>query len=80
MVDSILPTDTDLYLVLCPDGDENLLLNDIPIEEIPEGFLAPNKSKLLYDINRLTNIYHFYILPFSMALDILAIAYKEGHL
>lgn len=36
MVGSMLPTDTDLYLAPHPDGNENLPLSAMPIEEIPE--------------------------------------------
>ena len=49
------------------------------IEEIPERFSTPDKSNLLYYINRLINVHRLCIPP-SVALDILAIAYGEGHL
>ena len=77
-VGSIPPTDTDPYLALRPDGDENLPLSPISTEQIPERLPVPDKSKLLYPINRLTNVHRLCIPP-SEALEILTIAHEEGH-
>ncbi len=57
VIGSTPPTDTDFYLTPRPDGDENLLLSPMPTEQIPEGLPVPDKSKLLYHINRLTNVH-----------------------
>lgn len=78
IVGSTPPTDSDFYLAPRPDSDENLLLSFIDVEEISGGLSAPDKSKLFYHINRLTNVHHLCILPF-VASDILAVAYGESH-
>ncbi len=79
IVDSTPPTDSDSYLALRLDADEDLPPIVMPIEEIIERLPIHDKYKLLYHINRLTNVYRLYIPP-SMAPDILAIAHKESHL
>ena len=78
VVASTSPTDTDSYLAPRRDGNENLPLSLIPTEQIPERLPVPDKSKLFYHINRLTNVHRLCILP-SVALDILAIAHGERH-
>ena len=78
MVGSIPPTNTDPYLALRLDGNENLPLSPMPTQQIPEKLPVPDKSKLLYHINRITNVHRLCIPPF-VALDILAIAHGEGH-
>lgn len=79
VIGSTLTTDSDPHLIPRPDGNEKLPSSSMPIREIPEGFPTPDKSKLLYLVNRLTNVYRLYI-PLFMAPDILAIAHREGHL
>lgn len=50
------------------------------LEKYPEfDAPAPNKTKLLYHVNKFTDVYRLYILPF-VAPDILTIAHGEGHL
>ncbi len=78
VVGSTLPTDTNPYLTPCSNGDENLPISAMSIEKIPERLLALDKSKLLYHINKLTNVYCLCIPPF-VAPDILAVAHGEGH-
>lgn len=72
-------TDSNLYLILHPDSNKELLPNSIPIWEISKWLPAPDKSKFFYHINRLTNIPWLYIPP-SMAPDILTVTHEEGHL
>lgn len=72
------PTDSDPYLNLRPDGDEDLLPRFAVIEETSEELPAPDKSRLFYHVNRITNVHRLCISPF-MASDILAVAYGEGH-
>ena len=79
LVDSTPPTDSDFYLAPRPNGDENLPLSSMDIGEIPERFPAPNKSRLLYHINKLTNVHCLCIL-LSVVSDILAVAHGESHL
>lgn len=49
------------------------------VGEIPEEFPIPDKSKLLYHINRLSIVNHLYISSF-VAPDIQFVAYRKGHL
>ena len=76
---STSPTDSDPYLALRLYGGEDLSPNSMDIREILEGFPTLDKSKLLYHINRLTNVHRLFILP-SIAPDILAVAHGESHL
>ena len=78
VVGSTPPTETDPYLARRPDGNENLPLSPMPTELILERLPVPDKSKLFYHINGLTNVHRLCILP-SLAPDILAIAHGEGH-
>ena len=78
VVGSTPPTDTNPYLTLHPDGYKNLPLNAIHIKEIPERLPVSYKSKILYHINRLTNVHRLYIPPF-VAPDILAVTHRKGH-
>ena len=77
-VGSIPPTDYDPYLAPRLDGDEDLPSSSLDIGKIPEGFLAPDKSRLLYHINKFTNVHRLCIPPF-VAPNILAVAHGEGH-
>ncbi len=79
VIGSTLSTDSDPYLALRPDGDKNPLPASIPIGIVAEGLPAPNKSQLLFHINRLINVYRLCI-PLSVTPDILAVAYGKSHL
>ena len=78
VVGSTPPTDSDPYLALRPNGNENLPPISINVEETPERLPIPDKSKLLYHINRVTNVHRLCIPP-SVAPDILSVAHGEGH-
>lgn len=78
VVDSMPLTDSDPYLALRPDGDKNLPPNSMDVGEIPKRFLASDKFRLLYHINKLDNV-HRVCIPPSVAPDILAVAHREGH-
>ena len=73
-----MPVNTDSYLILRLADDEDLSPRLVVVKKIPEGLLAPDKSKLLYHVNKITNVYRLYIPP-SVALDILAIAHREDY-
>lgn len=73
------PIDSDPYLAARPDSSKNLLPLSLDVEEILEGLPIPDKSKLFYHINRVTNIYPLCIPP-SVAPDILSVAHRKGHL
>ncbi len=77
VIGSTSGTDSDPYLGPRPDGEDPLPVF-IPIGEVPEGLPAPDKSQLLFHINRLTNVHRLCIPP-SVALDILAIAHGKDH-
>ena len=78
VVGSTPPTDSDPYLTPRPHGDEDLS-PDLPVDgETPEGLPAPDKSRLLYHVNRITNVHRLCIPP-SVAPDILAVAHEEAH-
>ena len=51
------PADSNSYLPPRSDGNKDFPLSSINVREILERSLAPDKSKLLYYINRLTNIF-----------------------
>lgn len=78
VVGSTPPTDSDPYLAPRPNDDEDLFSSSIDVEEIPERFPAPDKSRLLYHINKLTNVHRLCIPP-SVAPGILAVTHGEGH-
>lgn len=73
-------TDADPYLAPRPEsGEPTNLAEDFaalkdPIVDSP----APDKSKLLYHVNKLTGVHRLCVPP-SVAPDILAIAHGEGH-
>ena len=50
----------------------------MPIRVIPEELPTPDKSQLLFHVNRLSNVHRLCIPP-SVAPDILAIAHGKGH-
>lgn len=79
LIGSIPPTDFDSYLSPQPDGKEELCPDYIPALKNSEGLPRPNKAKLFYHVNRLTNVHPLYIPP-SVAPHILAITHGEGHL
>lgn len=72
-------TDSDPYLSPRPDSVEEPRLDYIQVTGISEELPRPNKTKLFYHVNRLTNVHHLCILP-SVAPDILAIIYGKSHL
>ncbi len=78
-IGSTPPTYSDPYLSLRPDGAEEPHPDYVPVTGISEGLPRPDKTKLLYLVNRLTNVLDLCIPP-SVAPDILAIAYGKGHL
>ncbi len=59
-----------------PEGEECVHPSYLPALEGPEGLPNPDKTKLLYHVNRPTNIYRLCIPP-SVAPDILGIAHSE---
>lgn len=85
------PINVDLYLAPRPENatlqsSDILSLEDPPAKDITplEEPLAKelpisDKTKIFYYIKRLTGIHRLYISPF-VALDIIAIAHREGHL
>ncbi len=79
VVGSTPPADSDPYLTPRLAGDEDLPPTSTAVVETPERLPASDKSRLLYHINRITNVHHLCILP-SVAPDILAVAHGEGHL
>lgn len=57
------PADSDFYLTLRPDGNEDRS-PDLPVDgETPEGLPVPVKSRLLYYVNKITNVYRLCIPP-----------------
>lgn len=79
VIGSTLPTDSNTYLILRSDSDEEPLPNFVSIEEISKELPAPNKSKLFYYINRPTNVDCLCIPP-SMTPNGLVVAYGKGYL
>lgn len=63
-----------------PDGNESPVTNTLSIQPRPaiNKLPAPDKSKLLYHVNRVTDVYWLCI-PLLVALDILGITHEEGH-
>lgn len=78
VVNFMPPVDTDLYLTLRLASDEDLPARLAVVGEISESLPAPDKSKLLYHVNKITNVHRLCILP-SMAPDILAIAHGKSY-
>ena len=78
MIGSTLPTDSNPYLSPRPNGAGEPCPNFMPVTGISEELPRPDKTKLLYHVNRLTNVHRLCIPP-SMAPDILAIAHGESH-
>lgn len=71
------PTNSDPYLALHSDSDEDLSPSFMDVEEIPGTLPALDKFKLLYYINRLNNV-HCLCIPPSIAPDILFIAHGKS--
>ena len=84
------PTEADPHLALRPEN-ATLQPSDVPSPKEPPAkdmappeepsakeLLIPDKTKLLYHVNRLTGIHRLCIPP-SVAPDIIAIAHGEGH-
>ena len=73
-------TDADLYLALRPESGEptNLIEDFVALKNPIVDSPAPDKSKLLYHVNKLTDVNYFCV-PSSVAPNILAIAHGEGH-
>lgn len=57
VVGSTLLADSDPYLTPRPTGDEDLPPRFAVVIETLEGLLAPDKSRLLYYVNRITNVH-----------------------
>lgn len=74
-----LLTNFNLYLFPWLDGNNELFPDYIPVLESSKKLPRSDKSKLLYYVNRLTNVQDLCILSF-VTLNILAIVYGEGHL
>lgn len=73
--------DANPYINPCPEGNQSPITNAFFIQCRPaiNKLPAPNKSKLLYYVNKLTDI-HRLCIPLLVASDILAIAHGESHL
>lgn len=74
--------DADPYLAPRPEGSEliDVTKDFATLEKHPDlEAPAPNKTKLLYHVNKLTGVHRLYIPP-SIAPEVLAIAHGEGHL
>ena len=78
VIGSTLSTDSNPYMAPQPEEEEYLQPNILPALEGPECLLRHDKAKLLYQVNRLTNV-HCLCIPPSVAPDILGIAHDEGH-
>ena len=78
VIDSTPSADSDPYLIPRPAGDEDLPPSFTDIQQTLEGLLAPDKSKRLYHVNKITNVHRLCISP-SVAPDILAVAHGKGH-
>lgn len=78
VVGSTPPADSDPYLTPRPGGNEDRSLGSTVDRETPEGLPSPDKTRLLYHVNRVTNVHRLCIPP-SMARDILAVAHGKGH-
>ncbi len=78
VIGSTPSTDSDPYMDPRPEGEEYHQPDTLPAPEGPKGLPRPDKPKLLYHVNRLTNVHRLCIPP-SVAPDILGIAHGEGH-
>lgn len=82
----IPPTDANPYLTprlkieakVLPAPEVSRSLDESPQSHNTDGLALPDKTKLLYYVNKLTGIHCLYI-PSSMAPDILVIAYKKRY-
>lgn len=72
------PVDADFYLTPRRAGDEDLPPRLAFLEEILKSFPVLDKFKLLYYINKITNV-HFLCIPPSVAPDILAIIHEKDY-
>lgn len=79
IIGSIPLTDFDLYMALRPEGEKCIYPSYLLALKNPKRLPNPDKTKLLYHVKRLTNVYYLYI-PLSVIPDILKIAYVEGYL
>lgn len=83
----ITQTDANSYLGPRLKGETKVLSTPKFLRSLEESLqlsgtddlLPPDKTKLLYYINKMISVYHLYISP-SVASDILVIAYKKKHL
>ena len=77
----VSPKDADSYMEPRPEGGDLLATNALCIQHGPaiDGLPTPDRSKLLYYINKLIDVYQLFIPP-SVAPDILAIVNGEGYL
>ena len=78
VIGSTPPADSDSHLTPRPASDENFPPSFADVEQKPKRLPTPNKSRLFYHVNRITNVHHLCIPP-SVAPDILAVAHGEGH-
>lgn len=86
MLGLIPPTDTNPYLAPHPKSEVEILpasklstsLEKPPQLHNTDNLLPPDKTKLLYHVNKIIGVYYLCI-PLSVALDILAIAHGEEH-
>lgn len=78
VIGSTLLTNADLYLTPYLDSNESLLPNALSIQREPKELPEPNKSRLLYHINKIIDVYRLGIPP-SVSPNILAIAHKQDH-
>ena len=60
VINSTPPADSDPYLTSRPAGDEDLPPSFADVDQTPEGLPALDKSKLLYHVNRITNVYRLW--------------------
>lgn len=74
------PTGADPYMEPRPEGTDSSVTDALSIQRGPaiNDLPAPDKSKLLYHVSKLTGVYRLCIPP-SVAPDIIAIAHGEGH-
>lgn len=78
-INSISLTDSNLYLFPQQNNNEELFLSSISASKNPKKLPRSDKFKLIYYVNRLTNVQHLYIPP-SVTQNILAFLQNEGYL
>lgn len=78
VINATLPTNSDPYLAPQPEREKYVHPSCIPAFKGPERLPKPNKTKLFYYMNTLTNVHCLYI-PSSVALNLLKITYGESH-